>query len=259
VSVAWIGHATVLINFHGVTILTDPVFGKRVGPNLVGRLTVGARRITELPLEFAELPPIDLVLLSHAHYDHWDMASLKRFRGQSDLVIPHGNEDLIPEGRFRHVTPLGEGEARRIGRLTIAAFATNHWGRRPLRRKRPRGFNGYVISGLGSRILFGGDSAYVHDLCERAGGPADLCILGIGCYDPHVRKHATPEQAWGMFKQVQRPTKQGGSWLLPIHWRTFLMTREPVMEPMQRLLRAAGGEAERIVCRAPGEAFVLPE
>ena len=109
ITVTWIGHATVLINFYGTTILTDPVLVKRLAPpNLFG-MNLGIRRITQLPLHFDDLPPIDLVLLSHAHYDHWDLATLKRFKRNTQLIIPRFTSDLVPEGRFRESHRIGLG------------------------------------------------------------------------------------------------------------------------------------------------------
>jgi L-ascorbate metabolism protein UlaG (beta-lactamase superfamily) len=250
VTASWLGHATVLINFFGATILTDPVLGKRIGVNL-GKLKLGARRITEFPLQPEEMPPVDIVLLSHAHHDHWDMSSLKKFGHATDVIYPAGNSDLVPKRSFRRSIGLDWQESRRVRYVRFSAFEAKHFGRR-MPRARQRGHNAYVMSRQGVKILFGGDTAYIKNFADYVGNPFDICIFGIGCYNPNVRSHATPEQVWDMFKQVK------GRWLLPIHWRTFLMTREPVMEPMERLLKAAGDEADKIVCKIPGEVFVLP-
>ncbi len=260
ITVTWIGHATVLINYFGTTILTDPVLGKRIGLNPVGRTTLGIHRITEPALRFKDLPPIDLVMLSHAHQDHWDFATLKHFGAHTTALIPVGCADLIPGKSMGKIIELGWGDKMRFGGITISAFSVNHWGAR-LRldrhalitgRRKKRSYNGYLISGHGKRVLFVGDSASVHDFSRRVGsdGPLDLCIMPIGCYSAN-HNHATPEQMWAMFRQVR------GRHMLATHWRTFMLTPEPDFEPMQRLMAAGGPSAHQIVCREPGEVFSL--
>ena len=253
VTVTWIGHATVLINFHGTTILNDPVLGKRVGLHLFGHTNLGIRRISEAALAADELPPIDIVLLSHAHNDHWDIASLKHFDARTAAIIPVNDGDLIPRGTFGRVVELGWGQSEHLDELTVEAFPVNHWGARPTAHRPGRGYNGYVISGHGRRIVFVGDSGWMPDFSERLpDGPVDLCILPIGSYDPWIRNHASPEQAWSMFRQSRADR------LLATHWYTFILSVEPPLEPMVRLLAAAGDQAGRIVCRAPCEVYVLP-
>jgi L-ascorbate metabolism protein UlaG (beta-lactamase superfamily) len=256
-TVSWVGHATVLINFYGTTILTDPVLVKRLAPPyLGGQLNLGIRRITECPYKFEDLPPIDLVLLSHAHHDHWDIASLKFFDESTDAIISRETRDLIPKGHFGEVTELDWGESKRIGELTVRAFKVQHWGYRAGKPKGARGYNGYVLSKRGAKIVFFGDSAY-HDRSlkrrpvnwvERVGaGPYDLCILPIGEYI-YRHNHMSPEEAWSIYKQLQ------GKKFLPIHWRTFKLSPTPIQEPIERLRRAAQEEIEDIICTTPGEA-----
>ncbi len=259
-TVGWVGHATVLINVYGTTILTDPVLLKRLAPPyLGGQRNLGIRRITECPCEFEDLPPIDLVLLSHAHHDHWDTASLKFFDDSTDAIIPRQTRDLIPKGHFKEVTELDWGQSTNVGELTVRAFKVQHWGYRAGKPIKARGYNGYVLSKRGAKIVFFGDSAY-HDRSvlrrpvnwvERAGaGPYDLCILPIGDYFYHYN-HMTPEEAWSIYKQL------GGKKFLPIHWRTFKLSPTPIHEPIERLRKAAQDEVEDIICTTPGEAVRL--
>ena len=152
--------------------------------------------------------------------------------------------------------------------LTIAAFPVNHWGHRVGRRRKERGYNGYLISGHGRRIVFVGDTAHMLDFSrqvphhtEGEGSPerdpqargeaVDLCVMPIGCYTMS-HNHASPEETWDMFHQVQ------GRYLLAHHWRTFMLGPEPDFEPMERLLAASGPDSHRIVCKEPGGTFVLP-
>jgi L-ascorbate metabolism protein UlaG (beta-lactamase superfamily) len=260
ITVTWVGHATVLINYYGTTILTDPVMGKRIGLNPVGRATLGIHRITEPALSVEDLPPIDVVLLSHAHQDHWDFASLKQFGGHTTAVIPAGCDDLIPRNSIGNVVELDRDQDARVGGVTITAFAVNHWGSRlhvassPDSRvaKKKRGCNGYAISGHGRLVVFVGDTANMDDFHRHVASdePPDLCIMPIGCYSANYN-HATPEQAWAMFRQAR------GRHMLATHWRTFMLSPEPDFEPMQRLLAACGPHSHQIICRGPGEVFSL--
>ena len=255
-TVSWVGHATVLINFYGTTILTDPVLLKRLAPPSLGGQNLGIRRITECPYDFKDLPTIDLVLLSHAHHDHWDIASLKFFNDSTDAIIPRETRDLIPKGHFGEVTELDWYQSKSVGKLTVRAFKVQHWGYRAGKPIGARGYNGYVLSKRGAKIVFFGDSAY-HDRSrmrrpvnwvERVGaGPYDLCILPIGDYI-YRHNHMSPEEAWSIYKQL------GGKKFLPIHWRTFKLSPVPIQEPIERLRKVAQEEVKEIICSTPGEA-----
>ena len=257
VTATWIGHATVLINVRGVTILTDPVLGKRLGTPEVLGANLGIRRITEAAVRPENLPPIDIVLLSHAHHDHWDMASLKRFQPPAHAVIPTNTRDLLPKGHFGAVTELAWGERVRVNDVTITALPVEHWGRRG-RNDIERGYNGYLIESGGTRVFFAGDSARIDEdqlrWRETLGGTGvDLVLLPIG-ESIYRRNHMSPEEAWELFRAL------GGRRLMPIHWRTFIMSprnKEPTFAPLERLKEAAGEEAFRIVGEEPGEVVTV--
>src|SRR5262252_3618875 len=125
VTTAWIGHATVLINFFGIKILTDPVLFSRVGIRLPG-LTIGPKRLTAPALQFHELPQIDLVLLSHAHFDHLDLRTLRCFDRSTTVITARATRDLLKRTRFSHVTELEWGQSRNVsnaaGAIEITAF-----------------------------------------------------------------------------------------------------------------------------------------
>ena len=154
VTLAWIGHATVLINFFGVKILTDPVLFPRIGIRLPG-FTIGPKRLTAAALQFHELPPIDLILLSHAHFDHFDLRTLRCFGKSTTVITARATRDLLRHTRFRNVTELDWGEAKTLktarGEINVVALPVNHWGARK-QRDTYRGYNGYLLR-EGRRII----------------------------------------------------------------------------------------------------------
>ncbi len=241
---AWIGHATVLLRIGGKTILTDPVMSSRIGVGL-GLLTAGPRRFVAAALSPDELPPIDLVLISHAHFDHLDRPTLVRLPTRTPVVTALHTRDLIADLGFRKVSELQWGESLAIGEgVTISAHQVAHWGARTF-YDRHRGFNAYVIEAGRRRVLYGGDTAYHEGF--RSIGRVDLAIVGIGAYDPYIAAHATPEQAWQMANQVR------ADHILPMHHSTFRLSHEPMDEPIQRMLAAAGRNTDRIIVKEIGD------
>jgi L-ascorbate metabolism protein UlaG (beta-lactamase superfamily) len=244
-SAVWIGHATVLLRIDGMTILTDPVFANRIGLGL-WLATLGPRRHVAPALNIASLPPIDLILVSHAHFDHLDRQTLSALPKKAAVVTAGHTQDLIRDLGFR-VNELRWGERLTVGPLTITARRVNHWGARTF-YDRHRGFNAYLIESAHHRVLFGGDTAYQEDFQDI--GKVDLAILGIGAYDPYIHAHATPEQAWTMAQHVR------ADFVLPIHHSTFRLSHEPMEEPIQRILTAAGPQAQRIAARRVGDTWL---
>ncbi len=252
---AWLGHATVLINFFGVTILTDPVLFSRSGIRLP-RLTIGPKRLTKSALEWNALPPIDLILLSHAHFDHFDMRTLHCFSERTKVITARRTRDLLRWTRFRDITELHWGEEGKIESpnksVTVKAIRVNHWGARML-RDFYRGYNGYIIERRGRRLIFGGDTAFTDCFAElRDDRSYDLAIMSIGAYDPWIRVHASPEQAIAMCDAA------GVRYLMPVHHQTFRLSAEPFREPIERFETALKDEPERVALREIGETFVLP-
>ncbi len=248
-TVSWLGHATVLLNFYGTVLLTDPVLERRIGLGR-GFAKLGPRRLIQPALRKRELPRLDGVLLSHAHMDHTDLGTLSAIPPKVPVVVQSGNRDLVR--RFHAVDELAWGETTRIGELVVEAVETRHWGAR-LVTDRHRGWGGYLLRKNGRTVLFGGDTAYT-DAFTRLGRrePVDLAILPIGAYDPWVTSHASPEETWRMFEAL------GAEYLLPIHHSTFRLSREPMDEPMRRLLAVAGAERERVVITEVGQSWSLP-
>ena len=254
-TIAWLGHATVLINFLGVKILTDPVLFARIGMRFPG-FTVGPKRLTAPALTVRELPAIDLVLLSHAHFDHIDMRTLHRFGRSTAVITAARTSDLLRRTKFHDITELRWGENSSMtpaaGELKVTAFPVKHWGAR-MQRDTYRGYNGYILERGGRRIIFGGDTAMTSgfaDLRPRAG--TDVAIMSIGAYDPWIRAHCTPEQA------VEMATAAGAEFIVPVHHQTFRLSFEPFREPIERFEAALQKTPERIALREIGETFVLP-
>ncbi len=250
-TVAWLGHASVLINFYGTWLLTDPALRSHVGVNFAG-ITIGPRRLVEPALTIKDLPSLDGVLLSHAHMDHCDLGTLKRLPRQTHAVVQRGNADLVC--RFRQVSELSWGEAIEVDGVKIEAIEVNHWGARRL-TDRHRGYGGFLITKNNRAVVFGGDTAYTPAFSRlRQKLPRiDLAILPIGAYDPYIYAHANPEQSWQMSREMN------ADFILPMHHSTFRLSREPVDEPIRRMLMAAGSERWRVCVSKPGETWCLEE
>jgi L-ascorbate metabolism protein UlaG (beta-lactamase superfamily) len=250
----WIGHSTVLLRMGGMTVLTDPVFSNRIGLHLGFGFNAGPGRITPPAVELADLPPVDLILLSHAHMDHFDIATLRRLENRKTVVITARNtSDLLRVRRYRCVQELGWNEAAEIGPLRIRGLEVRHWGARMV-RDRHRGYNGYLIEDRdsGERALFGGDTAMTDSfqaLRSHGGGRIDLAMMPIGAYNPWIHAHCTPEQAWRMAFDA------GAELFLPIHHQTFALGRESFFEPIERLLDAAGSARDHVIVSQPGDSW----
>lgn len=244
---AWLGHASVLLHIGGRWILTDPVFSERIGMRM-GQRVIGLGRLCELPTLARRLPPLDAILISHAHFDHLDRPTLQRLACADTAVItPRRTASLIPPG-FRRIVELPQERDFRLRGITFRALRPRHWGARTALDRR-RGVNAYIIEVGTHRVLFGGDTADT-DAFDPLDG-VNLAIFGIGAYDPWVHQHATPEQVWSMFQRV------GAEYLMPVHHSTFPLSDEDPDEPLQRLLAVANGQSDRIVGRSLGEMIVL--
>ncbi len=248
-TISWLGHATVLMNFHGSWVVTDPALERRIG---IGRglAKLGPRRLIQPALRAHELPPLHAILLSHAHMDHTDLGTLRRLPASTPVVVQTGNADLVR--RFDRVEELAWGESTVIDGLRIESTEARHWGARMITDTQ-RGFGGYLLQKNGCTVLFAGDTAYT-DVLTPLGrrGRIDLAILPIGAYDPWIANHASPEQAWSMFKAL------GAEYVLPVHHSTFRLSRESADEPISRFLAVAAEESWRVVGTEIGATATIP-
>jgi L-ascorbate metabolism protein UlaG (beta-lactamase superfamily) len=244
----------VLINFYGMHILTDPVLKPRVGIS-VGFGTVGPKRFVAPALSLKELPRIDVVLLSHAHYDHFDLPTLRGLGPRPWIATAVSTRDLLA-GTFDDVQELAWGGRATFqnaaGGLEVEAIEVKHWGQR-WPSHLARGYNGYMLRREGKSLIFGGDTADTPAFAQvKSRGPFLAAIMPIGAYRPWIWNHCTPEQAVAMANAA------GANYILPVHHQTFKLSDEPPLEPIERLQAALDKEPERLALRRIGETFVCP-
>jgi N-acyl-phosphatidylethanolamine-hydrolysing phospholipase D len=253
-SVTWVGHATLLVQLGGVNFLTDPVWSRAAGPGGV----LGARRWIEPGLSIEELPAIDFVLISHNHYDHLDLPSLRklaRLHPAARFFVPLENGDLLRGAGIREVLELDWEERRQIGGVTVHCLPAQHWSQRGLTDRRRALWSSWAVTSPDRRFYFGGDSGAFEGF-ERIGsalGPFDLAALPIGAYEPEAMMrpfHLDPEEA------VAAALAVGARRMLGIHFGTFDLSDEPVDEPPRRFrgaASAAGARPEDVWILAIGE------
>jgi L-ascorbate metabolism protein UlaG (beta-lactamase superfamily) len=252
--VTFIGHSSFLLQVNGRKLLVDPVFSKRL---------IVLRRQRRPGAMVEQLPAIDLVLLTHAHMDHLDLASLRRviratrrLTGRTpEVVVPHGVEDLVERLGFSQVHGLSWWGQIEVQGLTITMTPCKHWGARMFRDTH-RGYGGYVVEGGGQSIYHSGDTAYFNgfrEIGERL--KPEVALLPIGAYFPDSYRsvHTSPEEAVRAFVELDAQR------MVPMHYGTFRLGREPMEEPVQRLQAEAArlGIKEQIKILEEGETLHL--
>jgi L-ascorbate metabolism protein UlaG (beta-lactamase superfamily) len=236
VAITFVNHVTFLIQIDGVTILTDPVWSERVSPFR----WIGPKRVREPGVPFEDLPPIDVVLLSHNHYDHLDVATLRRLRQRCapTVFVAHGDARLVTPLGFTKVHELDWWDGVQLNDvLKITFVPAQHFSARGLFDRRKSLWGGYVIEYQGRRIYFGGDSGYsthFSDIKARLGSP-DIAMLGIGAYEPRWFMepiHMNPAEA------VRAHCDLGAKQSIGMHFGTFQLTTEAIDEPKEHLVHA---------------------
>jgi L-ascorbate metabolism protein UlaG (beta-lactamase superfamily) len=212
--------------------------------------------LTAPALHFHDLPHIDVIVLSHAHFDHLDLRTLRCFDETTRVITARATSDLLKGTRFSNITELGWGESKTLsgaaGEMVIAAFPVKHWGART-QHDTYRGYNGYLIERNGRRLIFAGDTAITESFATlRRHGPIDVAIVPISAYNPWIQSHSTPEQA------VQMANAAGARFVVPVHHQTFRLSLESFSEPIERFEAALIKTPDRIALREIGETFVLP-
>lgn len=239
--VTWIGHASYLVQTEGVNILIDPVWARWLGI---------VKRVREPGLHIAELPPIHLVLVTHAHFDHLHLTSLSRVACGQPIITPKGVGALVRKRGFGEIVELDYWEKIMCGPLEITFTPSKHWGARMVHDVH-RGFGGFLIkNSLGRTVFHCGDSAYFEGF-RAIGSTADieLAIMPIGAYESMSGRevHMNPEEAVAAFNDM------GAARMIPMHYGTFPLGGELMHEPLERLdkiTRSAGLETRISV---PGE------
>jgi L-ascorbate metabolism protein UlaG (beta-lactamase superfamily) len=254
ITLAWLGHATVLVNFYGLRIITDPVLFSRIGVD-VGIASLGPLRLVQCALTPDELPEIDLVLVSHAHFDHLDTPSLGAIPGRPAAVMAAETSDLLPRHNYSSVAELRWNEAARVktprGEALVRSIEVKHWGAR-LQSDTHRGYTGFVVEREGRKLLIGGDTAQTRAFAShRRFAPFEAAVMPVGAYDPWIRNHCTPEQAVAMADAA------GARVFVPVHHQSFRLSREPFTEPIERTQHALREERDRLGLREVGETLVV--
>lgn len=233
-AVTWAGHASWILRIGGLTVLTDPVWSRRIFGTPV--------RITPVGVRWEDLPPVDAVVISHNHFDHLDAPTLRRLPRRTPFFVPAGLGRWFRRRRFTHVTELDWWEGAELDGVRFDFVPAHHWSKRTLLDTCRSLWGGWVLTATGTgtggpAVYFAGDTGYGHWFGEigRRHPALDLALLPIGAYAPRwwlSDVHTDPEEA------VRAFTDLGARNMVPMHWATFVLSAEPVLEPLRRLLAA---------------------
>ena len=231
--IAWIGHATYLIKLGNTTIITDPVFSNNAGP-----LIFGPKRFTKPAVDLKDIPEIDLFLLTHNHYDHQDMRTIKKFPFKNaKVLVPLNLGKYFTTNKYKDVNELDWYDFIQVNEdIKITLLPAVHWSKRSLTDTNKTLWGNFLIEYKNKKILFACDTGYgnIYKNLGETYGPIDLSMINIGAYDfrPMFEKsiyHTTPEEALNIAKDLKSKK------ILGTHWGTFVLSFEPVMEPPKRL------------------------
>jgi len=224
ICITWIGHASFLIQTPDHSILIDPNWAKWLKV---------IKRIKHPGMEIRDLPAIDLVLVTHAHFDHLDRKTLRAVASDQSIIVPEHVGGLVHGLGFRHVHELRHWESFELGSLKVTLTPARHWGARVLHDSH-RGFGGFHIAYAGRSVFHCGDSAYFEGFKEIGKRlPVEIALLPIGAYEAPTKRdvHMNPEEAIEAFMNL------GAKTFVPMHFGTFRLSYEPLHEPPERLIR----------------------
>ena len=248
-ALTWFGHSSVLLEVDGHRVLADPVWGERASPSHL----LGPRRLHPVPMPLEQLPTVDAILVSHDHYDHLDLPTVRGLLHHSDapFVVPvgigaHLRRWAVPE---RRVIELDWEGSVAIGALTLVCTEARHFSGRGLTRNTTQ-WSSWAVIGPRHRAFFGGDTGYTAAFAGIGArlGPFDLTALPIGAYSPHWPDiHLTPEEAARAHRDLD------GGLLVPVHWATFDLGFHGWAEPVERLRSAAAAAGIALAVPRPGE------
>lgn len=236
-SAVWIGHSTYLIEVDGLTILTDPVWDKYCSPIPIR----GLRRYNDPPIALADLPPIDIVLISHNHYDHLDaktVAALHRFHPQIEWIVPEGLSPWFRRRGIHSIVEMARWKTHATKECLITAVPAQHFSGRTLWDTNKTHWNGYVVETRSKKLYFTGDTGYNSKDFKAIGehfSYMDLSLIPIGTYAP--KKFMQPVHI-GPYEAVQIHQEVKSRLSLGMHWNTFRLSDEPYNRPPYDLYQA---------------------
>jgi N-acyl-phosphatidylethanolamine-hydrolysing phospholipase D len=246
-TVTWVGHSTLLVQMGHVSFLTDPIWSDTASP-----LPVGPKRYVEPGLRIEDLPRIDFVLISHNHYDHMDLATLRRLAERGTrFFVPLGNAHTLSSAGIGPVEELDWWDAKSVGQVEIFCVPARHWSRRGANDLNKSLWSGWVVTAPDRKFYFAGDTGVFTGFDEIGGrlGPFDLAALPIGAYSPTemmAPSHLAPEEA------IAAAAPLRAQHTVAVHFGTFDLSDEPLEEPPHRFL-----EASRKAQRGPERDWVL--
>ncbi len=246
-SLTWVGHASFVLRLGGRLIAIDPIFSERI-QGMVKRLSPPGV-VPEM------LPPLDVVLLTHNHYDHLDLPSLRRIGPEALYVVPVGNARTLKSAGLPRVVELDWWQSHREGGLDLTLVPARHWSMRAPWDRNDGLWGGYVLRGPEGAAYHSGDTGFFEDFREigRRCGPIDWAMLPIGAYEPRwfmQPQHMNPDDALRAFELLDART------FVAMHWGTFVLTDEPSQEPPARtrqLFHERGFDPERLWILDAGE------
>jgi len=236
-TVTWVGHATLLVQMDHATFLTDPIWSSKPSPISF----LGPRRFVSPGVAVEDLPPIDFVVVSHNHYDHLDLPTLRALAERDPktrFMVPLGNAQLLRKAGIERVEEFDWGDSTRHGDLTIRCLPSQHWSKRGVGDDRKALWSSWAIRGPERNFFFSGDTGYFGGFA-RIGeelGPFDLAAVPIGAYEPSAMmkdSHMNPEEA------VRAALDLDAKNAIAIHFGTFDLSDEPLDEPPRRFREAA--------------------
>ena len=252
----WIGHSTFIIKMNNLTILTDPVFSERASPFK----RFGPERLIPPSISLEQLPKIDVVTISHNHYDHIDIRSLKKLsKLNPDLIflIPKGDLDIFKKRKIKNVKEFIWWEDIKIYEFIFTFTPVQHWSERGLFDRNESLWGGWFVKGDKFSIFHAGDTGYSDDFLktrEKLGSPK-YAFIPIGAYDPEwfmSESHVNPEDAIKIMEDLEAERSFG------MHWGTFTLTAEDTLEPPERLKQALqNSNLENFDILIPGEVIYL--
>ncbi|MCG6201044.1 MBL fold metallo-hydrolase [Psychromonas antarctica] len=243
----WIGHSTVLVQYQGINILTDPIFGQRASPIAFA----GPKRVTQPAISLTQLPKIDFVLISHNHYDHLDKYTVQKIGNTATWLVPLGYKGWFKNLGVTNVEEFDWWDEKKISAAHVTATPSQHWTARGLNDRYQQLWAAWSVQIGDFKFWFAGDTGYNDKQFKEIGerlGPFDLAIIPIGGYAPRwfmKDMHINPAEALKIHHDVQAKLSLG------VHWGTFPLTAEPIDEPVEKLQEATASLYESAFITTP--------